>query len=828
MKKVQIFLLVAFLAFAQMLMAQSNPTVLVDPLDPDVPGGVDDQVRDLVFNILHGGGGEFDTASIRYRGNAAAFGRFWRGEQAGIGVESGLILSNGQIVNAMGNNETGAATDKFNEYNGPPSGDSSIWKMYRDLYAQIDNSIVIPYDTLGDAAVLEFWYKPYGDEIILKYIFASDEYRSLKFDAAEDVALEGFAMPGNQMFDLMGIFITNHPDIDSTNLAQIYAPDPPPPDDPPPWTSVYNINANKNVQLFVPNPTPEDVNLGTEFDGLTRMSSAVGSLVIRKQVTPCIPQKIKIAIADFYFTAPPQYEEYSGYSINSAVFLEAGSFTGGEYRPKWTVDSVFENTSGGTGEFGNQIIENCADLLVTFTLEKPLLELMEYPIPFRIESDLYRDSIDVRYEGSMNDDLITNDTIWFSGGDSVRTVRVSARDIKADSPVKVKFIFKTDPCDGPIPPIGGGSFSGKILFDLRHNDPITFTFDPAPGFKQYEAYCKETIDLNIVNETKGGVLPLTYAWPSNPVPPVETYSYTVNNSPDFVPVTVSDGCANSSDATVKIINKPIHLNDLNPLAFCKPGMEQEVLVTPDLNFHDFPGYVLTNVDWSSLFYTPPLSLGSGNPKTIVYDDFIGEQIYYIRYDVTDVCGGTTFDSLKVDQTGKLDVGEDKYLCKGESVELSNFTPVFGNDPNNYKWYIKTSPTDSTIIGTGNTIVVTPDDTTTYYLYIYDKCEQEQIDSLIVYVDHFLPEITISPSAAEVCPGEMVTFTANDANVWLWTPGGETTRSISRNETIPGVYTYTLTASSDYCIDKQVSASYEVFPQPSPAFSFAPDEEACTG
>ena len=104
----------------------------------------------------------------------------------------------------------------------------------------------------------------------------------------------------------------------------------------------------------------------------------------------------------------------------------------------------------------------------------------------------------------------------------------------------------------------------------------------------------------------------------------------------------------------------MHLVDIPAISFCKPGMEQEVEVLPDQNYHDFPGYGFSNVDWTSLAYTPPQYLGSGNPYNITYDDNFIEQIYYITYDVTDVCGQQITDTLKVDQTGKLDAGIDYY------------------------------------------------------------------------------------------------------------------------------------------------------------------------
>jgi len=72
---------ISLVFLAQLLLAQSKPSIMVEPLDPDLPpGGQEEQVREWVLNILHGGGGELDTASIKYRGDARAIGKFWRGE----------------------------------------------------------------------------------------------------------------------------------------------------------------------------------------------------------------------------------------------------------------------------------------------------------------------------------------------------------------------------------------------------------------------------------------------------------------------------------------------------------------------------------------------------------------------------------------------------------------------------------------------------------------------------------------------------------------------------------------------------------------------------
>jgi gliding motility-associated-like protein len=359
-------------------------------------------------------------------------------------------------------------------------------------------------------------------------------------------------------------------------------------------------------------------------------------------------------------------------------------------------------------------------------------------------------------------------------------------------------------------------YKGYIQFNLVNNEPISFTQNP----KVYQAYCKETIDIRVDDVTVGGVDPLKYIWPGNPLPPDPVYSHTVGDDPDFVPVTVQDLCGNVSNTQVRIDNKPVVLDQLPPISFCQPGQTADVQAI--VSIPNFPDYTYT-VEWTKVYGANQTFLGTGNPFTIIYDEAIGEDQWTCIYKITDVCGGEAEGSFVVDQTGKLDLGVDRNICKGQSQLLQTYTPAIL-----YQWYVSGNP--GNVLSTTSSVTVSPLFDTEYVLRIIDECDLEQYDTIVVHVDLFEPQITITPSSAEVCPDEPVTLTANnnDLNSWLWTPGNQTTQSITVSESLPGSYTYTLTASSFYCIDKQVSASFEVFPQPAATFQFDPAEEACTG
>jgi gliding motility-associated-like protein len=676
--------------------------------------------------------------------------------------------------------------------------------MYDTIFRIYDFPDTSIYYT-GDAAVIEFDYFPFGDYIKIDYVFASEEYPSSSVQPSTDVDLTTFPDGTSQIFDIFGISVSQS---GFHNLA--FTP-PTDPNNMPPkpmrWVTVKQINENNNKTYFQPNPNPPPMGspLGTQYDGLTKTIGELGPLeAVKKGVTPCVKYKVKIAIEDFYWNSPIP-EISSGFKINSALFLDEQGLestlqaTNTQFSD-WNVDYYYTNTS-----LEGELIEDCNQIIATFRFDYPIN--VDFNIPFTIVSPAHRDKVEVAYDSG---EIITNDSILFLAGDTVKTIVISAVNLDTDIP-NVSFRYAENPCD--FTNVFGGGLMGIITFNLRNNEPITFTENP----KQYDAYCKETIDLTITDVTLNGVAPVYFLW-ENFVVPQDTFTHQVSGSPDMVEVTARDYCGNDSTIFVQINNKPIELDDILNAFLCGPG--QSVTIDVNATNPDYPDYSIDHVRWYKV--SPYVDLGdaNGNQITVVYDDVVGNGIWECGFEITDCCGGTQTGSFVVNQS-ELTLGDDLWICKDETRVLSANAPAYW-----YNWFATNDP--GTILSYTNSLTVTPDVTTEYALKILDSCNVEQTAYITVNVDLFEPQITIEPSTAEICPGETIILEANNALDYNWMPGGESTQLITLNPTTPGVYVYTLTASSEYCIDKVTTQSFEVFPDPVADFSFEPADDGCTG
>ncbi|MFK5854977.1 MAG: PKD domain-containing protein, partial [Bacteroidota bacterium] len=805
MNRFKLVLIIALFALAQLVYAQVPIQITeLTPVDDEL-GYSPDTLKSWVVNILRGRGGMIDTSTITFTGNYQALGRFYDG--ADIGFDKGLIISNGRVENAMAPNGTGSMSDIFNEVNPlSPSGDLDLLGMYNTIFGAMGGKDTLIHYT-GDAAALEFVYIPFGDQLTMDYVFASEEYPSTSFQTGPaDQDMTDFPNTP-QIFDLFAISIENNPSFRNRAFTDptLIGGGPP---EPQRWVTVQHINENSSSSYFQPNPNapPLGLALGTQFDGLTKTVGDLGPLLIkRNDAIPCGRYNVKIVIEDFLWISPDTSQTPDGYQINSAVFLNKNSLrsnlqvTNTEFSD-WSVEYHFTNNL-----FEGDLIENCNQIIATFTLDDPIN--IDYSIPFKIELPEFRNRVEVAYDGG---DVITNDSITFLAGETEKVIVISAINLDADYP-NITFMYPENPCDWPGP--FGGGYMGRIHFNLRNNEPISFTVNP----KEYEAYCKETIELTITDITQNGVTPLYYYWDGDLVSN-EIINYQVQSSPDLVPVLVKDGCGNESNAQVKINNKPIILEPILDAFLCGPGQSVTVPVTTqNPNYSD---YTIDNVKWWKV--SPYLDLGNvpGNEILVLYDNAVGADIWTCGFEITDCCGGTTIGTFLVNQS-ELTLGSDVTICNGEDKTL-----VANAMAQSYSWFATNDP--GTILSTTNSVTVSPSVTTEYTLRIMDLCDVVQEATITVNVDLFVPQITIDPVSAEICPSETIVLTANLALEWNWMPGGETTQSITLNPTIPNTYLYTLTASSEFCFDKIATASFEVFPTPVAEFSFAPDDDACTG
>ena len=120
----------------------------------------------LVNSVLLGPG--VVAFNIQYTGASQALG-FFNGVNSNIGLDSGVILSTGKVINAIGPNNTTSITT----INNTP-GNSQLTQLAGQ--------------PTRDAAILEFDFIPSADSVRFKYVFASDEY------------YEGVCTPYNDIF----------------------------------------------------------------------------------------------------------------------------------------------------------------------------------------------------------------------------------------------------------------------------------------------------------------------------------------------------------------------------------------------------------------------------------------------------------------------------------------------------------------------------------------------------------------------------------------------------------------------------------------------------
>lgn len=176
--------------------------------------------------------------NVRITGSTKSIGTFAEG---GLGITSGIILSSGNVADAIGPNDDSGAGESLGT-----AGDVQL------------NSIVAP-NTTFDAAILEFDVVTTTPVFTISYVFASEEYREYVDHEFNDV----FAFY-----------------VDGANIAFT-----PGSNDP---VTINTINHLRNTGLYRDNETGTN----TEFDGFTVPMLAVA------YVEPRVTHHIKIAIAD--------------------------------------------------------------------------------------------------------------------------------------------------------------------------------------------------------------------------------------------------------------------------------------------------------------------------------------------------------------------------------------------------------------------------------------------------------------------------------------------------------------------------------------------------
>jgi hypothetical protein len=249
-------------------------------------------------------------------GNVWSAGIFSDGIAAGIGIDSGIVMTSGNALLAIGpNNQAGAGSG-----NGNP-GDPNL--------------TAVAGSNTNDACVLEFDFFPLYDTITFRYVFGSDEYHQYV----------------NSINDVFAFFITGQNPAGGNYTNQNIAIIP-----------VVNQVVSINTINFGSGPDCPHANgclncaylidncqsgKSIEYDAYTIVMTATAYVV------PCTNYHLKIAIADAVDGV-----------LDSGVFLEAGSFSS----PGIAITPVY--TTPGGGSFA---VEGCtqADLIISLPVISP-------------------------------------------------------------------------------------------------------------------------------------------------------------------------------------------------------------------------------------------------------------------------------------------------------------------------------------------------------------------------------------------------------------------------------------------------------------------------
>lgn len=246
----------------------------------------------LVQNVLVGAG--VTVSNISFTGDPVMLGSF-NGINSNIGLKNGIIMSTGNIYDAVGPN------------NSPSSGED----LKKAGYTPLQN-LLGPDATTQDAAILKFDFYCERDIVQFKYVFASEEYPEYVGTKYNDVFaffIQGPGIPG----------IKNIARIPGSNNIPV---------------AINNVNQN-SFQSFFRNNGNGILGGGpsVQFDGFTT------PFIAEATVIPCQKYTIILAISDV-----------SDGLYDSGVFLEAQSFVSPEIQIQQKLSYV--NASG-------KLYENC-------------------------------------------------------------------------------------------------------------------------------------------------------------------------------------------------------------------------------------------------------------------------------------------------------------------------------------------------------------------------------------------------------------------------------------------------------------------------------------
>lgn len=567
----------------------------------------------LVQDVLLGGG--VTVTNISYNGvlNPAGpvigSGSFSE-TGTNLGLPAGIILSTGLVDAAAG-----AATSFASNTNGTGSDP--------DLF-QLSNN-----NAINDRAVLEFDFVPVGDTVKFRFVFGSEEYPEFVCSGFNDAF--GFFLSGP---GINGPFQNG-----AVNLALVPGGNVP--------IAINTVNAGvpggaypaSTCAAADPNWTANSIYYVNNANGTTISYDGFTTVLTAKRWVQCgQTYHIKMAIGDAGDSA-----------YDSAVFLEAGSFTSTPFIPTLTP---------GPGIIGtNTIVESC------------------YPVNINFAQTGAADDTSVVYitvggTATPGVDYVPAfpDSLVFYPGDSVVTFTFNCP-IDADGPETIILTLSSpSPC-------AGITITNEFIFTIIQPPQLTIQ----GGFAQIPCGGSATFTPVL----GGGYPPYTVSWSGGLSGNTVTVSPTSNTT---YTATVTDDCG-----TTAIAQFFVELDPLPPLnmAIVGPGTVMEACESTGVNFirpQGVPGDVPititfsgpavngTDFQWDDSIVIPDGVLNTIVPFSPLEDNTSdSEETVTITGTYTDACGRTTSASVTITiiDAPPISVSVEDFIveCRPDSMQL---------------------------------------------------------------------------------------------------------------------------------------------------------------